>query len=222
MPLRLPRPVFPIASLSLVMLLAMAAAVPAARAQSPAGAVNRCTLDNGKTIFTDRRCDEIGARERLPRGGATSGARVPGYRGCARTLRELVYEITSAIDRRDVNRLGGVYHWVGISDTQALRTYERLQSIVDRPLVDIVALRGRPAPVAPPAVAPADALPTSPGALAAPGTTDPQSASAAPPAPRVVGLRLEQTLRNSATPSRTVLGLHRNYDCWWISLPGVG
>lgn len=221
MPARLFRTTPLAAPLSALLGLMLAAgAAPAAHAQAPT--VNRCTLGNGKTIFTDRRCDEIGAQERLPRGGGPSGARAPGYRGCARTLRELVYEITSAIDRRDVNRLGGVYHWTGASDAQALRTFDRLQAIVDRPLVDIVALRGRPAPVAA-APPPAEGLPAAPAANSPPAANSAPAAEAAspePPTPRVVGLRLEQTLRNSATPSRTVFGLHRNYDCWWVSLPG--
>jgi hypothetical protein len=31
-----------------------------------------------------------------------------------------------------------------------------------------------------------------------------------------VALRLEQTLGNGVTPSRTVFGLTRHYGCWWI------
>src|SRR5690606_11719860 len=36
--------------------------------------------------------------------------------------------------------------------------------------------------------------------------------------PRPVALRVEQTLAGSATPSRTVFGLRRNFGCLWISL----
>jgi hypothetical protein len=39
-----------------------------------------------------------------------------------------------------------------------------------------------------------------------------------PPRARApVGLRLEQTLANGSTPSRTVFSLRRHLDCWWIS-----
>jgi len=31
-----------------------------------------------------------------------------------------------------------------------------------------------------------------------------------------VALRLEQTMANGVTPSRTVFGLHRHFGCWWI------
>jgi hypothetical protein len=33
-----------------------------------------------------------------------------------------------------------------------------------------------------------------------------------------VALRVEQTLANGSTPSRTVFGLRRHLDCWWITL----
>jgi hypothetical protein len=41
--------------------------------------------------------------------------------------------------------------------------------------------------------------------------------NAAPPRARATGLRLEQTLGSSATPTSTVLGLRRQYNCFWIS-----
>jgi hypothetical protein len=31
-----------------------------------------------------------------------------------------------------------------------------------------------------------------------------------------VALRIEQTLANGATPSRTVFGLTHYFGCWWI------
>ena len=36
--------------------------------------------------------------------------------------------------------------------------------------------------------------------------------------PRPVALRLEQTLSNGHTPSRTVLSLRRQYNCFWVTL----
>jgi hypothetical protein len=36
------------------------------------------------------------------------------------------------------------------------------------------------------------------------------------PRPRLIGLRVEQTLADSSTPSRTVFGLRRNLGCWWV------
>jgi hypothetical protein len=161
--------------------------------------VRRCTLPNGQTLYTDRRCADLGAVERrAPAAHAGTGASTRIYRaGCARNFQDLLYELTTAIDSRDVNRLAALYHWPGMSATPALRVMRQLDAIVQRPLVDIVPIQA-----------------------ATPGDEDGyegyyvQTTTRRPP----VGLRLEQTLANGTTPSRTVLGLRRHMDCWWVSL----
>lgn len=197
---------------------------PPARAQETL--MNRCTGPGGSTIYTDRPCDSIGATARLPRG--TGPGNVGGARrgGCARSMQELIHEITNAIDTRDVNRLGAVYHWPGHSPESGYRVLDQLQAIVDRPLVDIVPLHGS-APVIVAENAPQ--APVAPAADVTPPAESPPSAATAPTAatdtparPTIlrrvpVGLRLEQTLRNGSTPSRTVFGLRRHLDCWWIT-----
>lgn len=215
----------------LVLLLTLAAAASAPTA-APAqdAAPRRCVGPGGNTIYTDRPCESIGAVARVPRGAAPSARGVGGRGGCARTLQELVYAITNAIDTRDANRLGEVYHWIGHDQTSGYRVLERLQAIVDRPLVDIVPLRAAPASAenAAASAAPATAADMSAAstAAAAPvaatgtpaspaGTLDPTPRTARPRAP--VALRLEQTLANGSTPSRTVFSLRRHLDCWWIS-----
>jgi hypothetical protein len=127
-----------------------------------------------------------------------------------------------------------VYHWVGLDATSGDRILDRLQTIVDRPLVDIVALRAASAPIV------ADANPEPPIAPAAPataatapnppiiarnagtsgvGTNGGEAPLSRPPVRRApVGLRLQQTLGKSATPSQTTLGLRKHLDCWWITL----
>ncbi|MEP6633325.1 MAG: hypothetical protein ABJA62_03870 [Luteimonas sp.] len=169
--------------------------------------VHRCSAPDGSLVFTDRRCEDIGAIERVPHDAATPGAGRVYRGGCSRNLRDLVYEVTSAIDSRDVNRLASVYHWVGISTSTAYGVMNRLDAIVQRPLVDIAAIAAaREEPVYADNGMQTDADPT-----------------AAPmPMPSVrrapVGLRIEQTLSNGSTPSRTVFGLRRNLGCWWITL----
>jgi hypothetical protein len=190
-----------------------------AHAQQP---LNRCNGPGGNTIYTDRPCETIGATERLPRAAISGGY---GLRrgSCARNLQDLVYEITAAVDNRDVNRLGAVYHWVGQNAESGDRILDQLQAIVDRPLVDIVPLRGvvTEAPAVDPEIAPD--IPLVPPASATTTAAPPADNSEAAPQPRVirrppVGLRLEQTLGKGSTPSRTVFGLRRHLDCWWITL----
>ncbi len=188
--------------------------------------VKRCTTNSGATIYTDRPCSTVGASDRLPRGqhiGLTSARRS----GCARNLQDLIYEITAATDQHDVNRLGAVYHWVGVSPEVGDRILDRLQAIVDRPLVDIVAIRSA-SRLLPQPVAESDTMPPSSSDLPPPpsdtGIEGVDASSAQPAPPRYsrggpIGLRLEQTLRNSATPARTTLGLRRHFDCWWVVLP---
>ena len=108
--------------------------------------VRRCTATNGTSVFTDRRCQDIGAIEHMPQSSAASGARL--YRStCSRNLQDLVYELTTAIDSRDVNRLAGVYQWTGTSTRTGYALMQRLDAIAQRPLVDIVPVY-RPAPMA--------------------------------------------------------------------------
>jgi len=185
--------------------------------------LHRCTGPGGDTIYTDRPCSSLGMAERVQRGvAAPIGAR---RGGCARTLQDLMQEITIAVDARDVNRLGAVYHWIGHSQQSGYQILDRLQTVVDRPLVDIVPLRpsavAQDEPVLDPTI-------VSPASAAAPlrDTTESlgeavaaaRSESARPRSARApTGLRLEQTLKNGSTPSRTVFGLRRHLDCWWIT-----
>lgn len=204
---------------------AFALPVPPATAQAPG--LNRCVAPDGETIYTDRRCDEVGAQSRSlrsPNGATLSTRRM----ACARSLRDLVHEISAAIDNRDVNRLGAVYHWVGHDDASGAKVYDRLQAIVDRPLIDIAPLRTSTPVDPPPAiVAPsADATVATkslPAAAATLGPADEAVTIDAAPLPShpvrraPYGLRLQQTLRNGSTPSRTDLRLQRHFDCWWIT-----
>lgn len=183
--------------------------------------VNRCTDARGETVYSDRRCEDIGAVARIPQGLRDAGSSGLYHDTCARRLSELVGQINSAVEARDVNRLSSVYLWNGLSNAAAARVLDRLEAIVQRPLVDI-------APVYPPepAYEPAPPLPFTytDGTPVDPAlqTETEVSAPASEPAPytrrRPIGLRLEQTLGNGSTPSRTVLSLHRQYNCFWISL----
>lgn len=200
-----------------------------------AAEVRRCETPSGAVIFTDRKCTDVGATERVPHAGAATAARV--YRGgCARNLQDLVFEITTAIDAQDANRLAGVYHWAGMSGTAGYQLWSRLDAIARRPLVDIVpVMPSTPSPPIPTAPAPSAATgittgDAAPGGWAPPQVPTPTPTSAPAPAPdpqlypqtsvrrTPVALRIEQTLGSSATPSRTVFGLVRHFGCWWVRL----
>lgn len=119
---------------------AFMAAPPPVQAQAQP-AVRRCIAADGTQVFTDRRCADIGASESIrrppPASGATlgpGGLRRAARPACARTVEELVHELTFAFDTRDVNRLAGVYHWPGASAESANRMMDRLGRLVERPL----------------------------------------------------------------------------------------
>ncbi|ROU04776.1 DUF4124 domain-containing protein [Lysobacter enzymogenes] len=81
-----------------------------------------------------------------------------------------------------------------------------------------------PLPAATPPPAPATGLGRPAGMDGDPApASDPAAVAEAPAAPAPVhrraapvALRLEQTLANGITPSRTVFGLTRHFGCWWI------
>lgn len=154
--------------------------------------VRRCTATDGTAIYTDRQCADIGAVERLPRDSRRGAARL--YRStCSRNLQDLLYELTTSIDTQDVNRLAGIYHWSGMSTRSGYAVMSRLDAIVKRPLVDIIPVMS--------------------------GNPDEDDYYAQTTVRRrPVALRIEQTLANGSTPSRTVLSLRRNFGCWWVSL----
>lgn len=183
--------------------------------------IRRCSTPAGDTLYTDKDCAAIGAVERVPRSPGAVGLGGTRRVGCARTLRDLTHEVTMAIDARDVNRLGAVYHWVGMDAGSGDRVLDRLQVIVDRPLIDIVPVHARRAEPATSAAAPSDGTRT---------TTDAASTEAASAAPdpelypqtavrrAPVGLRLVQAIGKSSGNVQTTFGLRRHLDCWWITL----
>jgi hypothetical protein len=116
----------------------------------------------------------------------------PVYRdACPRTPRDLLDRLRTAADVRDVNQLAAIYEWNGQSSRTANQVMDRLQRIVDRPLLDI-------------------------GPVYADGADADDAPE--PTHRRLTGLRLEQTLADGVTPSRTILGLRRWLGCWWVSL----
>ena len=181
--------------------------------------LNRCEGPAGNTIYTDRPCDSLGATARVVRGVPAPAGAGPYRSGCARTLPALTAAITAAIDAHDVNGLASVYHWVGQNAESGDRILAQLQAIADRPLIDIAVLRALPRPAVQEGDGSDAPAPLPPLALPAANPADSAAPTAAAPRRAVAtGLRLEQTLKNGSTPSRTVFGLRRYLECWWIVL----
>jgi hypothetical protein len=200
-----------------LLLLVLACALAALWPQAARAEVRRCVTASGQTTFTDRKCSEVDAVERLPRDETPVGAQLHRAGGCARTLQDLVFAMTSAIDARDANRLASIYHWPGTSADAGYRIWTRLDAIANRPLVDIVPVMPSSGPSSEPAVdTHGEATSNDAGGTAQSPPVDaelyPQTAIRRNP----VALRIEQTLDHSATPARTVFGLTHYFGCWWV------
>lgn len=226
----MPHPFQPRA-LALLLLLVLPALAPAAQGQ-----IRRCVTEDGSHVYTDRACKDLGATERVPRQGvadAAGGRHI--RRDCSRNLQDLVFELTSAIDGRDVNRLAGIYHWPGTSSRTAYAIMGRLDAIVNRPLIDVSPLQPPPAPTLPAAPASAGSLTwRSPARPEMRTTSNPQTGggtdAALPDSVRAAaergrqarraptGLVVDQTVANRITPLQTVFSLRRHLGCWWVSL----
>ncbi|MFZ7096848.1 hypothetical protein ACOPJQ_01720 [Luteimonas dalianensis] len=201
-----------IRALLLATLLTLLATLPR---QAPAQAqINRCTAPDGTSIYTDRECSALGAVERLPRdrSEAANTARRNAYRGgCARSIHQLIQEMTLAIDASDVNRLAALYHWPGTSHGAGHRLMDRLDRIARVPVIDIVAERAA-TPVA--AAEQPGISATFASTLQVRRRTPAAPTTRSPP----VALRVHQSAGTGAAPSRTRFALRQHLGCWWVSL----
>lgn len=184
--------------------LLLIGSVPAV-ASAQTARMNRCTDPQGGSVYTDRPCETLGARPRMPvPAPAPAPAQVTGTvqdrntlgARCPRRLSELVNALRAAAGSDDANRLSSLYLWSAVSDAGAQRILAQLEAIARRPLVDIV-------PVYP---------------QAQETVTDGTGETPVMARPNPIALRLEQVVPGTATPARTVLALRRQYGCFWITL----
>ena len=216
--------------------IALTVLLPASLVAWPADAqIRRCVTADGGHVYTDRACTDLGATERSqrPAPGQADGARLI-RRDCSRNVQDLVFEMTAAIDNRDVNRLAGIYHWPGTSSRSAYAIMQRLDTIVQRPLIDITPVQA-PEPVAPTPASPSSLawVSVSPGSPVRTPVQEASSTAADAELPdevraaaarnqgarrAPVGLVVDQTVRDRITPLQTVFSLRRHLDCWWVSL----
>jgi len=191
-----------------------------ALAWSPRGVaqVNRCERSDGTLTYTDSRCSDIGAVERKASSSRIGRHRI--YRGgCTRNLQDLLFEMTTAIDGGDANRLASVYHWAGMSSRGATAVMKRLDVVVGRPLVDIVPVVPEPDP--PPAPVFTSSLMAGPGdaqtTVAIVDTTAERYYPSTVAEAKPIAVRVVQTLENGVTPADTMFGLHRYFGCLWLT-----
>lgn len=181
--------------------------------------VRRCVKADGSVVFTDRVCNEQEQEKQqqppatLPNSGTRLGTRpyIALPPSCNRNPDELMYGIRSAINMNDVNQLAKQYHWVGITDTQAELLMNRLEVLVNNPLLDIqllypVAAENEQALIE--LNHDSEAYLDDAGELEA----SQQARRAQPYALRVVQY-LSNT--NNQTHSST-FRLQRHFECWWI------
>ncbi len=187
--------------LPLALLLVAVAWLAIPRARSHPGEVNRCLGSDGRTIFTDQSCDQIGAIIKPQAPDITGSNKSAGtvrvhVRDCAKSLDALRDGVQAALAAGDVNHLAAFYQWTGMGTTGANAVMSRLQAIVERPLIGVTLLQPHPRTEAANAEAP----------TAAPGT----------PA-RASGLVIDQSRApNDPTPTRTVFGVSAYMGCWWL------
>ena len=168
--------------------------------------VKRCTATDGTLIYTDRKCDDIGATERLGAMPSVGGAVAGRYRNvCARTVQDLVYSFSNALQSGDANQVAGVYDWAGMGTSNAYRVMTRLEAIAKRPLIDVQPMYS------------GDTNAYGDDIVTFDETTG-EVITRTPRKPRLIGLRVEQTLANGSTPSRTNFGLRQRMGCWWVRL----
>ena len=188
-----------------VPLLLLLCLVSVAPCQDARAQVRRCSAGDGTLIYTDRKCEDIGAVERNV--APAPGSRYRAYRRptCARNVSDLGYELGSALNSGDVNQVAGLYDWAGMSTGNAYRLMDRLQLIASRTLVDVQPMYAGGTNEYGYDVAEFD--PETGAVISKPATK-----------PRLVGLRVEQVLADGHTPSRVSFGLRRRLGCLWLRL----
>lgn len=160
-------------------------------------AIHRCLAPGGGMVYTDRRCEDMGATP-APAASTSPVRRAPPRTGCARNVSELVLRISNAISQQDTNQLAEVYHWAGMSGSHSGILLHRLDGVAHRPLAGIFQVMPRVTPASDETMA------------------DASYYARRPVRQRPVALRIEQSSADGITPSHTVFGLYRHFGCWWI------
>lgn len=166
--------------------------------------IRRCEGPDGVTIYTDRECSALGAVDRkldleaapraTPPGVATPEAPAPLLRtDCARTADTLLFDLRRHVESRNVNRVAGLYHWVGVGTGASRHVMDRLQRLVEQPPASIEFVYPDVAPV----------------------HDDPSAFPRGTPVEDPIGLRLQRA-DLELEPAQD-LRLVRHAACWWFA-----
>lgn len=183
--------------------------------------LRQCVGPDGVPIFTDRRCEDLGATpQQAP---AVAGAHtVPGLvrvRTCARNQDDLLAGVRAALESHDANRLADYYHWTGMGSSEGYRLMERLTTFSARPVVDVQLVHSA-RPEADPYADPwfGAAPPPSPFEEVDPDLAQASEAPAPPRRrPHALLLRVDQMRgETDAASTITYFRLLTNAGCWWM------
>lgn len=194
------------------------AAAPAEAARAASG-IHRCVGADGRSIFTDRLCDEVQGTDRPPPAAAAGNVRLAPQM-CSRTREDLLWGVRSALEARDVNRFAAYYLWTGMGTVEAYRLMDRLAVFSERPLVDAqllssADLRQDAAVEASPAAPLEQTSAEESLGIAAPPSPEAPVAPAATHAPDL--LRVDQMRAGDDAASETTYFRLQPYaGCWWI------
>lgn len=188
-----------------------------------AGGLRQCVGADGVPIFTDRRCEDLGATpQQAPAvSGARTSAGLVRVRSCARNQDDLLAGVRAALESHDANRLAEFYHWTGMGSTEGYRLMERLDAFSSRPVVDVQLVRSAD----PEAEFYSDLYFDAPPPMPRwPGESEDEATFAETPAPpprrrsRLASLLRVDQMRSDTDVASTVtyFRLLTNAGCWWM------
>jgi hypothetical protein len=183
---------------ALTLLLFAAFALPVSHAQT---GIHRCVSNEGQLIFTDRSCSDVQAVDSGPSssGSDETTPHVVITRTCSRKPEDLLFEVRSALEAGDVNRLAGTYLWTGMGTREAYALMDRLSVFSARPLVDAQLISSAPEfdPSSPMIVPAYDLEPSEPAEADRPMTVPPGLPP--PPAPDLIRVDQMHSEKDPAT-----------------------
>jgi hypothetical protein len=116
---------------------------------SAQGDIHRCVGADGRPVFTDRVCSDVGAQPVLPPASASTAAvspigsaQPPPTVLCAADMEHLKQAVVDAFAAHNPNRLAGLMLWNGAGQQTVVADIRAFNRLMARPLVDVSAEPG--------------------------------------------------------------------------------